>query len=560
MSAADFQSMMQSFLQQMQQQQQQQQQQMQQQQVAFQAVAQAMQQILTNDKGHQTSQSVDEKFYKKVENFNGEQNWRDWSFQFKSATKNAQQEAYHLLEWAEKEESEITDDLQLKDKEINISPGIFNILGTIVKGEPLQMLHTSGFSGLEAWRKLSKRYSPTTPMRGMQLMMAAVSPGRAKKLEEIAGHIDRWEAKVLALSRDFEEKLSDKMRAAILVSMLPPGLQQTLVQQADKLSDYKYTKDRIISIVESKLAIKDPDAMDCDAVRHAQDFFEDHHQFHEYDVDAIGGKGGLYCYRCGGQGHIAAKCATPAPPKGTSKGKSGGGKGSKGGGKDAGSKGKGKGGDWHGFCSYCGKRGHGPRDCWTKQKDEANTKMDVGEVEQDVGGFEIGCVFKEYAYPPGLRIHNRFEALGGNHEQHILSVDAGCAKGKITVDSGAAESVWPEDLLPEIETRPSTGSQTGVSYIAANGSRMPNLGEKKVHFKTKDGLNSSITFQVTKVKKPLAAVSKITEKGNWVCFGPGEAYIENIASGKKTSMDLNNGTYSLDVEYFSNEVFTRQDK
>ena len=54
---------------------------------------------------------------------------------------------------------------------------------------------------------------------------------------------------------------------------------------------------------------------------------------------------------------------------------------------------------------------------------------------------------------------------------------------------------------------------------------MPNLGEKKVHFKTKDGLNSSITFQVTKVKKPLAAVSKITEKGNWVCFGPSEAYI-----------------------------------
>ena len=60
---------------------------------------------------------------------------------------------------------------------------------------------------------------------------------------------------------------------------------------------------------------------------------------------------------------------------------------------------------------------------------------------------------------------------------------------------------------------------------------MLNLGEKKVHFKTKDGLNSSITFQVTKVKKPLAAVSKITEKGNWVCFGPSEAYIENVATG-----------------------------
>ena len=119
-------------------------------------------------------------------------------------------------------------------------------------------------------------------------------------------------------------------------------------------------------------------------------------------------------------------------------------------------------------------------------------------------------------------------------------------------------SVWPEDLLPEIQTRPSAGSQMGVTYIAANGKKMPNLGEK-FNFKTKDGLNSSITFQVTKVKKPLAAVSKITEKGNWVCFGPKEAYIENIATGKRTNMQLHNGTYSLDVEYFSQQGFSRQD-
>ena len=78
----------------------------------------------------------------------------------------------------------------------------------------------------------------------------------------------------------------------------------------------------------------------------------------------------------------------------------------------------------------------------------------------------------------------------------------------------------------------------------------------KVHFKTKEGLNSSITFQVTKVK-PLAAVSKITEKGNWVCFGPSEAYIENVATGKRTNRELNNGTFSLDVEYFNEPGLTR---
>ena len=121
---------------------------------------------------------------------------------------------------------------------------------------------------------------------------------------------------------------------------------------------------------------------------------------------------------------------------------------------------------------------------------------------------------------------------------------------------------WPEDLLPEVPTQPSCGSKSGVTYIAANGTRMPNLGEKRVKFRTEDVLDSSINFQVTRVKKPLAAVSRIIEKGNWVCFGPTDAYIENVATGRRTRMQLHNGTYSIDVEYFSPQgspVFSRPD-
>ena len=373
----------------------------------------AIQAMLTSDRGRASTPGVDEKYYKRVENFNGEQNWRDWAFQFKSATKTAQEDAYYLLEWAEKEQSEIDDDLTLKDPEKNISSAIFNILGTLVKGEPLQMLHTSGFSGLEAWRKLSKRYSPTTPMRGMQLLMAVISPGKARTLEEVSNHIDKWETKVLALTRDFKEDISDKMKAAILLSMLPSDLQHALIQQADKFGDYKSTKDRISTIVEAKLALKSPDAMDCDVVHKSSDPTRpegDYHgEMYAGDIDAVSGKGGVFCYRCGGQGHIAAKCATPAPVKG--KGKDGGGKGGKSGGKGANNKGKGK-GEWQGFCSYCGKRGHGPRDCWAKQKDEANiSKIDVAEVEEDMGGFEIGSLDAVRRKPTGILASNRFQAL-----------------------------------------------------------------------------------------------------------------------------------------------------
>ena len=187
---------------------------MQQQQTAIEA-------MMNNERGRPAAQAqgINEKYYKRLESFTGEQAWRDWSFQFKSATTTANDAAYPLIETAEKEEKGIDNALSLTEEERSLSSGIFNIL--IIKGEPLQMLHTSGFSGFEAWRKLSKRYSPTTPMRGMQLMMAASNPGKVKGLEEVAIHIDRWEAKVLALSRDFNELLSETMRAAILISMLP---------------------------------------------------------------------------------------------------------------------------------------------------------------------------------------------------------------------------------------------------------------------------------------------------------------------------------------------------
>ena len=65
-------------------------------------------------------------------------------------------------------------------------------------------------------------------------------------------------------------------------------------------------------------------------------------------------------------------------------------------------------------------------------------------------------------------------------------------RGLITKNSGAAESVTPPDMLQEVPTRSSPGSRARTHYIAANGGRMPNLGEKHVKFRTSDGLSSSV--------------------------------------------------------------------
>ena len=63
-------------------------------------------------------------------------------------------------------------------------------------------------------------------------------------------------------------------------------------------------------------------------------------------------------------------------------------------------------------------------------------------------------------------------------------------------------------------------------------------------------------FQVSDVRKPLAAVWRNAEKGNRVCFGPmeGDNYIENVESGKKVNMVRRGGSYVLPVEFLK-QVF-----
>ena len=64
-------------------------------------------------------------------------------------------------------------------------------------------------------------------------------------------------------------------------------------------------------------------------------------------------------------------------------------------------------------------------------------------------------------------------------------------------------------MLSQVELQDSEESRKGDSYIAANGSRMPNLGEKKVRFLTKEGIEPSVLFQVTDQRKNIRRSSRM---------------------------------------------------
>ncbi len=66
-----------------------------------------------------------------------------------------------------------------------------------------------------------------------------------------------------------------------------------------------------------------------------------------------------------------------------------------------------------------------------------------------------------------------------------------CLLSEAVVDSGADESVAPPNaVLGKVES--SAVSRAGGRYKATNGTRIPNLGQRKIEFATDEGLRRGL--------------------------------------------------------------------
>ena len=73
----------------------------------------------------------------------------------------------------------------------------------------------------------------------------------------------------------------------------------------------------------------------------------------------------------------------------------------------------------------------------------------------------------------------------------------------ITVDSGASANVMPRRMVRKQRIRPSPGSRRGAHYLAANNGRIANEGECDFKFKTVEGHEQNLTFQIAEANKAL---------------------------------------------------------
>jgi hypothetical protein len=134
---------------------------------------------------------------------------------------------------------------------------------------------------------------------------------------------------------------------------------------------------------------------------------------------------------------------------------------------------------------------------------------------------------------------------------------AGWGKVTCSVDSASADHVAPQEEFAKFKLEPSEGSKRGKGYIAANGQRVPNLGQKRTEVMTDDGRKLSITWQITKVTKPLLSVDRLVEGGNEVSLTKTFPYIKN-KDGWVTPLRRKNRMFEVDLWVQDGKGFSRQ--
>ena len=116
---------------------------------------------------------------------------------------------------------------------------------------------------------------------------------------------------------------------------------------------------------------------------------------------------------------------------------------------------------------------------------------------------------------------------------------------EMAVDSGASESVVSEDMLNGVETLEGKAKKMGVQYEVADGTLIPNLGEKKYVAVSDAGVARHMKSQVCEVNKALLSVHRCVQAGNKVVFAASGSYIEDETSGETMPLTEKGGMYML---------------
>ena len=130
---------------------------------------------------------------------------------------------------------------------------------------------------------------------------------------------------------------------------------------------------------------------------------------------------------------------------------------------------------------------------------------------------KTGIISKKYApeQEKPLLTANRED---GNITSKKISHNGKYEMITVTADSGAADHVAPKNVATHLRIQETSASKQGMKYVAANGHKIANEGQKNIRGLTDEGMPLGMTWQVAEVKRPLASIGRMCDAGNAAIF------------------------------------------
>ena len=224
-----------------------------------------------------TPSLIDLKCLGRPKEFTGrEEDFQQWSKKTEAFFAGVIKESEMMLEWAAEQTVGITTtaiDLEFFPSEHNVDRGVeilefvlqqmHTALMALTRYEAKGIVANSRKNPLEAWRRLQKRFDPTTGGRKRNLLHTIISPGRCSLLELQAG-IERWESYVSRYEKKLKDKFDDEIKLASLEALVPEELEKHLILNSNRLRTYEDARLEIVTYVEAKFGLMIRDSMPSD--------------------------------------------------------------------------------------------------------------------------------------------------------------------------------------------------------------------------------------------------------------------------------------------------------
>ncbi|CAK0821340.1 unnamed protein product, partial [Prorocentrum cordatum] len=376
-------------------------------------------------------------------------------------------------------------------------------------------------NGLEAWRKLHRRWDPTTGPRKRLILRSIISPPKCSA-DELGSALEKWIQQIGRYERrqgeDGLAELPEDIKMAALEMLVPQDIENHLVLNKHRLETFQDSLNEVMTIVEARTGVKIKEPSIRARAHHPDDM----------DVGSFGA------------------------PKGKGKGKGKDGK-SKGKGKTQEPKGKSKStngsysghtaprytsGRFDGYCRNCERWGHKASDCWKKEQG-SSSRAGTGSATGASAGGKAGSRGGKAGGKAAGSLEEEPEAEVAALDMgslDCLELASGSGRGvaddwmKFNWDSGAAISAFPRSFAP-----PTGMKGNGSTYRTASGELVPDEGSLQLKAEDEYGVLRALKGRVTNVHKPLISVGQAAGAGQCSFLGRNGGWIfhEKSPIGKR---------------------------